>query len=63
MYTRIDLLRDIYEYEKEMRQYEEDNRKFTQSRQEAIYDPEQKSRRNREIHPEHIRKPVDMGSE
>ena len=55
MYTRIDLLKDIYEYEKEMREYDERHLKDIQNRQKEInHDSEQEARSDRELYPESV---------
>lgn len=55
MYTRIDLLKDIYEYEKEMRQYEKENKRFLNARQKEIAnDTKQETRSDRELHTESV---------
>ena len=52
MYTRIELLKDIYEYNKEMREYEEAYRNFLKQYHKKEVNDEQKDRGkdNRPIH-------------
>ena len=55
MYTRIDLLKDIYEYEKEMREYDERHLKDIQNRQKEItHDKEYETRACGELHTESV---------